>query len=302
MNKINTTTRWVKRIQATTVAPVLFIVVQYGTFPLQGREVQITREDTGFAVSPLFSIQLDFGDAPQPYRTLLAANGARHLIDISGPRLGSLIDPGTDGQPDALAQGDDEVMLDDEDGVAIPILWRQDSQVTLTITVNQSCRLDAWIDWGCDGAWSGGVADIFDAVAIGHPLAAGANDLILYVPPAPVSATGVTYARFRVSNGGGLGTGGFSPDGEVEDYPLMISASTHVFKPAVELSRSAGEGTIRWQGNAAWCSQFEQSVDLKNWHQIGMPVREAEDVNEFAIAPRFLAAEKRFFRRFASRW
>src|SRR5262245_12390438 len=62
---------------------------------------------------------LDFGDAPQVYATLLANNGARHVI-VQGLRLGQLIDAEADGQPGAGADQDDLLPaggLDDEDGV-----------------------------------------------------------------------------------------------------------------------------------------------------------------------------------------
>ena len=51
----------------------------------------------------------DFGDAPDSYGTTLA-NGARHLVSATGPKLGSLWDGETNGLPsvNALADGVDE--------------------------------------------------------------------------------------------------------------------------------------------------------------------------------------------------
>ena len=49
---------------------------------------------------------LDFGDAPSPYPTLLANDGARHVYD-QAYQLGPSIDFETDGQPSATALGDD---------------------------------------------------------------------------------------------------------------------------------------------------------------------------------------------------
>ncbi len=60
----------------------------------------------------------DFGDAPDSYGTTLA-NGARHLVSATGPKLGSLWDTETNGLPsvNALADGVDE------DGVFSPLIF-----------------------------------------------------------------------------------------------------------------------------------------------------------------------------------
>lgn len=69
--------------------------------------------------------QVDFGDAPRPYPTKLAVDGARHMI--GGPYFcdaagGDSPDPEGDGQPHLNALGDDNDGSDDEDGVQIPLL------------------------------------------------------------------------------------------------------------------------------------------------------------------------------------
>ena len=53
------------------------------------------------------------------------------------------------------------------------------------------------------------------------PLTAGTNDLTVLVPEWAV-ATDQTYARFRLSSQAGLSVSGFAPDGEVEDYAVVI--------------------------------------------------------------------------------
>src|SRR5262245_31323163 len=57
----------------------------------------------------------DFGDAPLPYKTLLAEGGAEHVA--IGPTLGASRDTEADGVHSANADGDDNAGLDDEDGV-----------------------------------------------------------------------------------------------------------------------------------------------------------------------------------------
>ncbi|MHC4879013.1 MAG: FG-GAP-like repeat-containing protein, partial [Planctomycetota bacterium] len=59
----------------------------------------------------------DYGDAPEPYPTVLADGGARHLG--VGPILGDARDNEADGVPSLNAQGDDAAGApDDEDGVS----------------------------------------------------------------------------------------------------------------------------------------------------------------------------------------
>jgi hypothetical protein len=82
------------------------------------------------------------------------------------------------------------------------------------ITVNASTagKLDAWIDFNKDDDWDDPGEQIFTS----EPLAAGDNTLTFTVPTN--SATGKTFARFRLSSVGGLQPTGFALDGEVEDY------------------------------------------------------------------------------------
>jgi len=96
---------------------------------------------------------LDFGDAPDAlaapiYPTLLANNGARHVI--AGPWLGDandVPDSEPDGQPDPNALGDDNDGNDDEDGVQIPALVPGQT-ANISVEVNGGGgNLDAWIDF-----------------------------------------------------------------------------------------------------------------------------------------------------------
>jgi len=102
----------------------------------------------------------DFGDAPDDeldpgYPTLLANDGARHRRDPRVPLfLGSGIDFDPDGQPDALARGDDNDGNDDEDGVNLTAALIQGHPTQITVNVSQDSLLDAWVDFNADGVWS----------------------------------------------------------------------------------------------------------------------------------------------------
>ena len=53
-------------------------------------------------------------------------------------------------------------------------------------------------------------------------LTAGANELSIKAPLEPDSVPGQTYARFRISDVGGLRPTGLTTSGEIEDYQIEI--------------------------------------------------------------------------------
>lgn len=165
--------------------------------------------------------ELDFGDAPDTYSTLLGSNGPRHTV--GGPRLGGLIDVETNGAPSAGASGDDAAGVDDEDGLAMSALV-PGGTTTVAVTLNNaaSARLDAWIDFNANGVFDHPSEQIFASVVI----VAGPNTLTFTVPT--TATPGASYARFRVSPGGGLTPTGFGGSGEVEDYQVGIQKAPDI--------------------------------------------------------------------------
>jgi uncharacterized repeat protein (TIGR01451 family) len=161
-------------------------------------------------------LEIDFGDAPDPtYPTLLASNGARHLI--TGPFLGTSVDGEDDGQPNATATGDDGDGNDDEDGVTIPGALVTGSTAAVDVVASAACTLSAWVDFNGDGDWADAGEDISPG---GVVLAAGNNSLTF---PVPAGATlGTTFARFRCTTAGAVSFTGLAADGEVEDYQVEI--------------------------------------------------------------------------------
>jgi hypothetical protein len=190
---------------------------QRGVFRPQG---------TGCDVGAFEVADLDFGDAPDPASpTLLASDGARH--GLSSLFLGACADAEADGQPSALADGDDlvpgspamgtcAVAGNDDDGVVFTSGVVAGGTATVDVTASAAGLLDAWVDFDGDGVWQLG-----EQVFAGEALAAGANGLSFAVPPG--ATVGQALARFRFSTAGGLAPGGFAADGEVEDYALTIS-------------------------------------------------------------------------------
>jgi hypothetical protein len=163
-----------------------------------------------------FSQGLDWGDAPdQPYPTLLVNNGANHVI-VPGIQMGTFIDPEMDGQPLPNAQGDDLTASDDADGVLFTSWILAGQLATLVVTVTTPGMLNAWIDFNKDGDWMDSGEQIFTNMF----LLPGKNFLSFIVPGFIVPS--LTYARFRFSTSGNLLPTGMAPDGEVEDYQLMM--------------------------------------------------------------------------------
>jgi len=164
-------------------------------------------------------IDSDFGDAPDPtYPTLLASDGARHII--TGPFLGASVDADADGQPTPNADGDDSDGTDDEDGIMFTSSLVQGLSASLDVTASAPAVLNAWVDFNDDGDF----ADDGEQVFTDLPLAAGINSLMFNVPSNAIADT--TFSRFRIDGTGGLSFNGFALTGEVEDYQVTIEADT----------------------------------------------------------------------------
>ncbi|MGQ9607351.1 MAG: GEVED domain-containing protein, partial [Thermogutta sp.] len=161
---------------------------------------------------------LDYGDAPAPYPTLLADNGARHLV--GSLRLGTRIDAEGDGRPSVAADGDDTFISDDEDGVIFGSQLLLGGTGVIDVAASAAGKLDAWIDFNRDGDWD----DPGERIFSGRALTAGVNTLSFDIPSD--ARLGDTYARFRFSSQGVSAPTGYAPDGEVEDYRVTLAAST----------------------------------------------------------------------------
>jgi len=198
--------------------------------------------------------QLDFGDAPdRPYPTLLASNGARHII-VTTLMLGNRIDAEADGQPTPNADGDDlnpPFGPDDEDGVTFNTALFSGVPNTVSVTVTMlgpglNAYLNTWIDFDGNGSWADPGEQIFTDVIVGN----GVNNLTF--TPGPITATGRTYARFRLSYQRGLSFTGLAQNGEVEDYKIDIAPVKWLQRPDTD-----------WSGVDVDMSQVELADDFK---------------------------------------
>jgi len=180
--------------------------------------------------------QFDYGDAPDAgYATLRASDGARHRVisGISGLHLGTTVDIDLDGQPGQLANADDTVALDDEDGVNFLTAWTAGQTATVEIIASTNGLLNAWVDWQHDASWT----TPGDQIVTNRALVTGTNTLLLQIPPGALAGSG--YARFRFATVGDLAPTGPAADGEVEDYQITVT-------PRADLSvavAASGSGT-----------------------------------------------------------
>ena len=187
-------------------------------------------------------IHRDFGDAPDPtYPTLLANNGASHLIDPA-VFLGMAVDGEPDGQPTVDATGDGA----DEDGVVFPADIIVGAIVTMDVTASTAGELAFWLDFDQSGTFD-------PSERFTHTFAvAGTESIAVAIPAAAV--LGDTFARFRFStDGAAIATPtGLAPDGEVEDYQVTISDSPEIQGTKFEDRNGDGIKSLNEPGLAGW--------------------------------------------------
>jgi uncharacterized repeat protein (TIGR01451 family) len=176
---------------------------------------------------------LDFGDAPAPYPTLLANDGARHAVAPgNNPTLGSLVDTEGDGQPSATLTGDDANGVDDEDGVTFPspLIPGTDGTIQLR-TGAMGGIVICWIDFNRNGSWADAGEQVVPGIEIFTP-----NTTRSLTFPVPVgSLSGNAPVRCRISTQGALGVTGFAPDGEVEDHLAPVGVEQPMVGAAKKL-------------------------------------------------------------------
>jgi hypothetical protein len=214
----------------------------------------------------------DFGDAPQPYPTLLANNGARHTIAVA-MYLGNGVDGEPDGQPEPAAMGDDLNLLypgiayppGDEDGVVFTSPLMPGSWATVDVWVSAVGRLNAWVDFGGDGSWAQAVDQIFTDVAL-DPINPNPQSLTFFVPFG--AQVGPTFARFRYGTQLGLSYDGAATDGEVEDYEVDIEENPAI--KWIQFPDKSPNGidikvTGQWLADDFECTTYGPITDVHLW-------------------------------------
>jgi hypothetical protein len=257
----------------------------------------------------------DWGDAPAPYRTVEAVNGAYHVIWPEGnPHLafpdaaGQMVPPDweVDGQPHPQARGDDlGGWAADENGVrghlhtadGRPILVAGLRPI-LSVYAAAPGWLNLWVDLNRDGDWD----DPGEHVVQGLWLEPGEHRLheIAAVGILPDTLSeGDTFLRVRFSSnvqyllpyGGNPDPNGPPPNGEVEDYYVRLERRPLDFGDAPDPaypSRLVSDGARHLivqgfhLGSAVTAERDAQAVDLADdgvQFQFGGEIRVERDPN-----------------------
>ncbi len=216
-------------------------------------------------------LEYDWGDAPDGaaapgYPTLSGNSGANHVI--AGPWLGDendQPDSESDGQPEANALGDNNSGNDDENGVTIPTLIRGET-ADITLDVRGGGVVQAWIDFNGDMTWQA-TEEIFNAF-----LPNGAHTISYSVSTSAM--LGQTFARFRISNQGGLAPEGPALDGEVEDHEVFVEEIPKNIKwtqwpdltpNGIDIRVDNSDGNKRYLADDFECISNNLITDIRLW-------------------------------------
>ncbi|SEE18177.1 conserved repeat domain-containing protein [Ruania alba] len=202
-------------------------------------------------------IPLDFGDAPDSYGSLLADDGPRHALrewteDVAPLQLGSSVTR----EPDALTADADDALATAPEAIAgVPT----SVEVEVTNSTDTGALLSAWFDTAIDGAF-----DETDAIApVEIPAGSGTTTVSLELPAA--SAHGESWLRLRLADADTLTPMGPASGGEVEDWPVQVSAGT----PGITVVKDVAEATFAAAGDT-----LDYSVEVTNSGDV--PLTEVE--------------------------
>ena len=224
---------------AVSISPEVDNYFLRGVADLAGNLLKPNRinNETQFTIL-MPGVQLDYGDAPDPFTTTAGRyptkhenDGARHVLASSANSpilLGSTITADANGTPTPDANGDsgdDGVTFD---SATLPNRGKFNRNIftSVTVTLSNPGYADAWIDFNADGDWDDPGEKILDTVRFNS--GALTRTFQIKVPdtaPIPAGPT-TTFARFRSSSTGGLIPTGLAVDGEVEDYAVIIVPGT----------------------------------------------------------------------------
>jgi hypothetical protein len=171
---------------------------------------------------------------------------------VPGLKIGATVDSDADGQPDAMAEGDDnDTTGDDEDGIASFPEFRIGQATSITVSVmnttGSAATLYSFFDWNNDGDFG----DTGEFVSTSVPNNATSVVVNLTVPATAVPGADLG-ARFRLTTDN-LGTGnaaalGGASDGEVEDYLVSLFTDPLGYFYCVETGEIIPGGLISVSG------------------------------------------------------
>ncbi len=140
--------------------------------------------------------------------------------------MGTYVDAELSNQGNSTATGDDDELVDDEDGVTLPSTLPRGAPVTISVRVtNQTsytAYLNAWIDYNQNGLLTDSGEQIITNSTVASGSSASLRSFTFTVPAS--AALGNTGLRVRLTSASSPGTSGLDDTGEVEDYLVNISS------------------------------------------------------------------------------
>ncbi len=192
----------------------------------------------------------DFGDAPDNdtlhYETLLANNGARHLVcDTIYIGYGSI--PTTaepDGQPGITANNDNGYR--EENGINFYSYLSPGEADSIWVNMYGPGYLHGWIDFNRDGDFHDSGEYIIQYDNSTAPLGFVNRFLAFMTPASAVPGDAFTYVRFRYSTDPPPFTpGGPGGRGEVEDHRIIIYENIYDYGDAPDSYNTTGTDAAR---------------------------------------------------------
>lgn len=184
--------------------------------------------------------------------------------------LGSLLDVENSAPFSAAADGDNNDMANDEDGVSCPALNPGATTYAVTITATNNTASPAtvygWIDWNHDG-----IFDITERATVAVP--ASTSNGAFSMAWSTITTTGPVFARFRLSSDSqAQNPTGMAVGGEVEDYMVPLNTSMAVNFNLLSARTANGQVYVNWstlyeESNDHF--EIEASIDGKTFVKIG---------------------------------